>query len=302
MRRPRPCGPPTRPPGSPPSRSTTARSSPACAGRPAIPGGASTRRLGGGHRRPRHRAHRRAVAADHRRRPGRHRPDRATRAGSRRSHNGRLWGLLGASWSVGTFAKSVPKDKAGGRSPTMPTWDGRPANGMQGGSAFAISKREPGGRGRADVPALAEHRPGRGEASAPPSPPRFPATRQPCRGARSLRERVLPRAARVPGARRGRPPRAGLDVGADRAGVVLRWWPTAGAATRDPATRTMPDAVRAVQARAVAVTCAAAACPFCERGGASRETSPWRGFHAGGPVRGVARAHRARADRCTRCT
>jgi multiple sugar transport system substrate-binding protein len=56
-------------------------------------------------------------------------------------HNGRLWGLLGASWNVGTFAKSVPNDTGRWAVATMPTWDGRPANGMQGGSAFAISKQ-----------------------------------------------------------------------------------------------------------------------------------------------------------------
>ncbi len=56
-------------------------------------------------------------------------------------HNGRLWGLLGAAWNVGTFAKSVPKDTGRWAVATMPTWDGRPANGMQGGSAFAVSKQ-----------------------------------------------------------------------------------------------------------------------------------------------------------------
>jgi multiple sugar transport system substrate-binding protein len=56
-------------------------------------------------------------------------------------HNGRLWGLLGAAWNVGTFAKSVPADTGRWAVATMPTWDGRPANGMQGGSAFAVSKQ-----------------------------------------------------------------------------------------------------------------------------------------------------------------
>lgn len=54
-------------------------------------------------------------------------------------HQGRLWGLLGASWSVGTLGKSVPQDKGRWAVTTMPTWDGVPANGVQGGSAFAVS-------------------------------------------------------------------------------------------------------------------------------------------------------------------
>ncbi len=54
-------------------------------------------------------------------------------------HQGRLWGLLGASWSVGTLGKSIPQDKGRWAVTTMPTWDGVPANGVQGGSAFAVS-------------------------------------------------------------------------------------------------------------------------------------------------------------------
>ncbi|MEV6447450.1 sugar ABC transporter substrate-binding protein [Amycolatopsis sp. NPDC051716] len=54
-------------------------------------------------------------------------------------HTGRLWGLLGASWSVGTLVKSIPQDKNRWAVTTMPTWDGVPANGVQGGSAFAVS-------------------------------------------------------------------------------------------------------------------------------------------------------------------
>jgi multiple sugar transport system substrate-binding protein len=56
-------------------------------------------------------------------------------------HSGRLWGLLGASWSVGTFVKSVPSDTGRWAVATMPTWDGKPANGTQGGTAFAVSKQ-----------------------------------------------------------------------------------------------------------------------------------------------------------------
>ncbi|NYI07323.1 ABC transporter substrate-binding protein [Allostreptomyces psammosilenae] len=54
-------------------------------------------------------------------------------------HEGRLWGLLGASWSVGTLNKSIPEDTGRWAVTTMPTWDGVPANGMQGGTAFGIS-------------------------------------------------------------------------------------------------------------------------------------------------------------------
>ncbi|MFD8498087.1 ABC transporter substrate-binding protein [Amycolatopsis sp. NPDC059657] len=54
-------------------------------------------------------------------------------------HQGRLWGLLGAAWSVGTLGKSVPQDKNRWAVTTMPTWDGVPSTGVQGGSAFAVS-------------------------------------------------------------------------------------------------------------------------------------------------------------------
>ncbi|MEO6086046.1 MAG: extracellular solute-binding protein [Umezawaea sp.] len=53
-------------------------------------------------------------------------------------HDGRLWGLLGASWSVGTLNKSIPKDTGRWGVTTMPTW-GQPSNGVQGGTAFGIS-------------------------------------------------------------------------------------------------------------------------------------------------------------------
>ncbi len=55
-------------------------------------------------------------------------------------HEGRLWGLLGASWSVGTLNKSIPDDTGRWAVTTMPTWDGEPANGVQGGTAFGISE------------------------------------------------------------------------------------------------------------------------------------------------------------------
>ncbi|MCT2593529.1 extracellular solute-binding protein [Streptomyces sp. N2-109] len=54
-------------------------------------------------------------------------------------HQGGLWGLLGASWSVGMLKKSIPEDDGRWAVTTMPTWDGEPANGMQGGTAFAVS-------------------------------------------------------------------------------------------------------------------------------------------------------------------
>ena len=54
-------------------------------------------------------------------------------------HTGRLWCLLGASWSVGVFNRSIPQDSGRWAVTTMPTWDGHPANGMQGGTAFGVS-------------------------------------------------------------------------------------------------------------------------------------------------------------------
>jgi multiple sugar transport system substrate-binding protein len=53
-------------------------------------------------------------------------------------HEGRLWGLLGASWSVGTLNRSIPQDTGRWAVTTMPTW-GAPANGIQGGTAFGVS-------------------------------------------------------------------------------------------------------------------------------------------------------------------
>ncbi|RKN37073.1 ABC transporter substrate-binding protein [Streptomyces hoynatensis] len=56
-------------------------------------------------------------------------------------HSGRLWGLLGASWSVGTLKKSIPDDTGRWAIATMPVWDASaPANGVQGGTAFGISE------------------------------------------------------------------------------------------------------------------------------------------------------------------
>lgn len=58
-------------------------------------------------------------------------------------HEGRLWGLLGAAWSVGTLKRSIPDDTGRWAVATMPTWGGEPANGMQGGSAFGVSAESP---------------------------------------------------------------------------------------------------------------------------------------------------------------
>ncbi|WP_129843320.1 extracellular solute-binding protein [Streptomyces sp. RFCAC02] len=56
-------------------------------------------------------------------------------------HEGRLWGLLGAAWSVGTLKKSIPDDTGRWAVATMPVWRAdAPANGMQGGTAFGISR------------------------------------------------------------------------------------------------------------------------------------------------------------------
>ncbi|SDQ18657.1 ABC transporter substrate-binding protein [Actinopolyspora saharensis] len=54
-------------------------------------------------------------------------------------HEGRLWSLLGAAWSAGTLNKSIPQDSGRWAVTTLPTWDGVPSTGMQGGSAFAVS-------------------------------------------------------------------------------------------------------------------------------------------------------------------
>lgn len=56
-------------------------------------------------------------------------------------HDGRLWGMLGAAWNVGTLKKSIPNDKGRWAVAPMPGWDGGPpANGVQGGSTFGISR------------------------------------------------------------------------------------------------------------------------------------------------------------------
>ncbi|ASO22028.1 multiple sugar transport system substrate-binding protein [Actinoalloteichus hoggarensis] len=55
-------------------------------------------------------------------------------------HEGRLWGLLGASWSVGTLQKSIPDDRGRWAVTTMPTWGDDLANGIQGGTAFGVSR------------------------------------------------------------------------------------------------------------------------------------------------------------------
>ncbi|MFJ8912981.1 ABC transporter substrate-binding protein [Amycolatopsis sp. NPDC102389] len=54
-------------------------------------------------------------------------------------HDGRLWGLLGATWSVGMVKKSLPKDTGRWAVAPMPTWGGEQSNGVQGGSAFGVS-------------------------------------------------------------------------------------------------------------------------------------------------------------------
>ncbi|MDT0445731.1 ABC transporter substrate-binding protein [Streptomyces johnsoniae] len=55
-------------------------------------------------------------------------------------HEGRLWGYLGAAWGVGTLKKSIPDDTGRWAVTAMPVWDtNRPANGVQGGTAFGIS-------------------------------------------------------------------------------------------------------------------------------------------------------------------
>ncbi|WP_433555530.1 ABC transporter substrate-binding protein [Pseudonocardia xinjiangensis] len=54
-------------------------------------------------------------------------------------HEGRLWAMLGAAWGAGTLNRSIPRDTGRWAVTTMPTWGEAPVNGVQGGSAFAVS-------------------------------------------------------------------------------------------------------------------------------------------------------------------
>jgi multiple sugar transport system substrate-binding protein len=55
-------------------------------------------------------------------------------------HDGRLWGLLGAAWHVGSLRRSIPDDVGRWAIATMPVENpAAPTNGMMGGSAYAVS-------------------------------------------------------------------------------------------------------------------------------------------------------------------
>ncbi|CAM5544164.1 ABC transporter substrate-binding protein [Streptomyces spiroverticillatus] len=54
-------------------------------------------------------------------------------------HQGRLWGMLGATWGVGVMKRSLPTAKGKWAVTTLPTWGDKAVNGAFGGSAFAVA-------------------------------------------------------------------------------------------------------------------------------------------------------------------
>ncbi|MGW0560364.1 ABC transporter substrate-binding protein [Streptomyces sp. NPDC003016] len=54
--------------------------------------------------------------------------------------NGSTIGYLGASWGAGVLAGTLPEQSGKWAVAPMPSWDGRPASGMLGGSTFAVTK------------------------------------------------------------------------------------------------------------------------------------------------------------------
>ncbi|WP_418958607.1 ABC transporter substrate-binding protein [Streptomyces tritici] len=54
--------------------------------------------------------------------------------------NGGTIGYLGASWGAGVLKGTLPEQSGKWAVAPMPTWDGRPASGMLGGSTFAVTK------------------------------------------------------------------------------------------------------------------------------------------------------------------
>ncbi|MFG3504621.1 ABC transporter substrate-binding protein [Streptomyces sp. NPDC047821] len=54
--------------------------------------------------------------------------------------NGTTLGYLGASWGAGVLKGTLPEQSGKWAVAPMPTWDGRPASGMLGGSTFAVPK------------------------------------------------------------------------------------------------------------------------------------------------------------------
>ncbi|MFI8510619.1 ABC transporter substrate-binding protein [Streptomyces sp. NPDC085460] len=54
--------------------------------------------------------------------------------------NGTTFGYLGASWGAGVLKGTLPEQSGKWAVAPMPTWDGKPASGMLGGSTFAVPK------------------------------------------------------------------------------------------------------------------------------------------------------------------
>ncbi|WP_309056083.1 sugar ABC transporter substrate-binding protein [Streptomyces sp.] len=54
--------------------------------------------------------------------------------------NGTTFGYLGASWGAGVLKGTLPEQSGKWAVAPLPSWDGRPASGMLGGSTFAVTK------------------------------------------------------------------------------------------------------------------------------------------------------------------
>lgn len=54
--------------------------------------------------------------------------------------NGSTVGYLGASWGAGVLTGTLPEQSGRWAVAPMPSWDGKPASGMLGGSTFAVTK------------------------------------------------------------------------------------------------------------------------------------------------------------------
>ncbi|MEV4948143.1 sugar ABC transporter substrate-binding protein [Streptomyces sp. NPDC053755] len=54
--------------------------------------------------------------------------------------NGTTIGYLGASWGAGVLKGTLPEQSGKWAVAPMPSWDGKPASGMLGGSTFAVTK------------------------------------------------------------------------------------------------------------------------------------------------------------------
>ncbi|MFI1940003.1 ABC transporter substrate-binding protein [Streptomyces purpureus] len=54
--------------------------------------------------------------------------------------NGGTIGYLGASWGAGVLKGTLPEQSGKWAAAPMPSWDGKPASGMLGGSTFAVTK------------------------------------------------------------------------------------------------------------------------------------------------------------------